>query len=64
MTAFAKQDTIAHSNEVVCPTLEFFLGCHAVSGGSHRLQMDRDRFVFDEGSHVAVGEDFHDGVFV
>ena len=64
MTAFDKQDASAHSNGVGCPSLEFFLGCHAMSDSGHHLQMDRDVFICDEGLSVVVGEDCHDRVFV
>ena len=64
IAAFAKQDASDYSNGVGCPSLEFFLGCHTVSVGGYLLQMDRDVFVCDKGSSVAVGEDYYDGVFV
>ena len=62
--AFAKRDAGAYSDGVRCPTFEFFLGCHAVSGGGHCLKVRRNVFVCYEYCFVAVGEHGQDGVVV
>ena len=64
MNSFTKQDPRAYLNGMERPSLEFFFGCHVVSGGGHRLQMGRGVFVCDEGLSVVVGEYCHDRVFV